>query len=69
MRRSPRRWWLYSLVSRGLDFFGVIVIAPLVIDPLFNKFEPLSDKHGDLVAAIETHGSMRVYLFHGTACS
>jgi Zn-dependent protease with chaperone function len=36
-----------------LIFFGVIVIAPLVIDPLFNKFEPLSDKHADLVAAIE----------------
>jgi Zn-dependent protease with chaperone function len=53
MRRSPRRWWLYFWFPAVLIFFGVIVIAPLVIDPLFNKFEPLSDKHADLVAAIE----------------
>jgi len=29
------------------------VIRPLVIDPLFNQFEPLSKDHPDLVASIE----------------
>jgi len=53
MRRSPRRWWLYFWFPAVLILFGLIVITPLVIDPLFNKFEPLSDKHADLVAAIE----------------
>src|SRR5712692_6653032 len=53
MRRSPRRWWLYFWFPAVLILFGLIVISPLVIDPLFNKFEPLSDKHADLVAAIE----------------
>jgi STE24 endopeptidase len=53
MRRSPRRWWLYFWFPAVLILFGLIVITPLVIDPLFNRFEPLSDKHADLVAAIE----------------
>jgi STE24 endopeptidase len=53
MRRSPRRWWLYFWFPTVLILFGLIVITPLVIDPLFNKFEPLSNKHPDLVAAIE----------------
>src|SRR6267378_1143154 len=53
MRRSPRRWWLYFWVPAFLILFGVIVITPLVIDPLFNKFEPLSKEHPDLVSSIE----------------
>ena len=53
MRRSPRRWWLYFWFPAVLILFGIIVITPLVIDPLFNKFEPLSKEHPDLVAGIE----------------
>ena len=53
MRRSPRRWWLYFWFPAILILLGVMVITPLVIDPLFNKFEPLSKEHADLVASIE----------------
>ncbi len=53
MRRSPRRWWLYFWFPALLILLGLIVITPLVIDPLFNKFEPLSKDHPDLVASIE----------------
>jgi STE24 endopeptidase len=53
MRRSPRRWWLYFWFPAVLILLGAIVITPLVIDPLFNKFEPLSNQHPELVAAIE----------------
>jgi Zn-dependent protease with chaperone function len=53
MRRSPRRWWLYFWFPAVLILFGVIVITPLVIDPLFNKFEPLDKEHPKLVASIE----------------
>ena len=53
MRRSPRRWWLYFWFPAVLILLGLIVTTPLVIDPLFNKFEPLSEKHPDLVASIE----------------
>jgi STE24 endopeptidase len=54
MRRSPRRWWLYAWVPAVLFELGLIVITPMVIDPLFNRFEPLSKKHPGLVASIET---------------
>lgn len=53
MRRSPRRWWLYFWFPAVLILLGLIVITPLVIDPLFNKFEPLNKAHPDLVASIE----------------
>jgi STE24 endopeptidase len=53
MRRSPRRWWLYFWFPAVLILLGLIVLTPLVIDPLFNKFEPLSKEHPDLVVSIE----------------
>jgi STE24 endopeptidase len=53
MRRSPRRWWLYFWFPAVAILLGVIVITPLVIDPLFNKFEPLSKDHPELVTSIE----------------
>lgn len=53
MRFSPRRWWLQFWFPGVLILFGVIFITPLVIDPLFNKFEPLSQRHPELVASIE----------------
>jgi Zn-dependent protease with chaperone function len=44
LRKSPRRWWLYT----GLALIPFIVVANLVapiwIAPLFNKFEPMHDK-------------------------
>jgi len=52
IRRSPRRWWLYSwLVALPLAAFFVF-IAPWFIDPLFNTFEPLQATHPELVASI-----------------
>ena len=53
MRFSPRRWWLQFWFPAVLILFGLIFITPLVIDPLFNKFEPLSQQHPELVASIE----------------
>src|SRR2546426_2143486 len=44
MRRSPRRWWLYFWFPAVLILLGLIVVTPLIIDPLFNKFEPLRDR-------------------------
>jgi STE24 endopeptidase len=52
MRFSPRRWWLYFWFPAVLILFVLMVITPLVIDPLFNKFEPLDKQHADLVASI-----------------
>ena len=53
MRFSPRRWWLHFWFPAVLILFGLIFVTPLVIDPLFNKFEPLSKQHPDLVTSVE----------------
>lgn len=53
MRRSPRRWWLYFWFPAVLIFLVIVVIAPMVIDPMFNKFEPLAKEHPALVTSIE----------------
>lgn len=44
VRKSPKRWWLWtSLFAIPLIAF-FLLIAPVVIDPLFNDFGPMKDK-------------------------
>ncbi len=53
VRVSPRRYWIWGwLASIPLMLLSVF-LAPLVIDPLFNKFEPLINTHPALVARLE----------------
>jgi STE24 endopeptidase len=53
IRRSPRRWWLYFWFAALPILLGIIFINPLVVDPLFHKFEPLEKEHPQLVDAIQ----------------
>ncbi len=53
LRRSPRRWWLYFWMAMIPIVVLVIFVQPVLIEPLFNKFEPLTDHHADLAAQIE----------------
>jgi Zn-dependent protease with chaperone function len=54
VRVSPRRYWLWAwLVSLPLILLSAFV-EPLIVDPLFNKFEPLAKTHPALVARLET---------------
>jgi STE24 endopeptidase len=53
IRNSPRRWWFYFwLVSLPLGVF-LVFLQPVVVDPLFHKFEPLAEKDARLVAGLE----------------
>jgi len=53
IRRSPRRWWFYFWLALIPIMIFVLFIAPVWIEPLFEKFEPLTDHHPELVAQIE----------------
>jgi Zn-dependent protease with chaperone function len=53
LRHSPRRWWFYFWLGTIPSVIFVIFIAPVWIEPLFNKFEPLTDHHPDVVTQIE----------------
>ncbi len=41
--RSPKRWWLYTAVLSVPFLFAVMLIKPIWIDPLFNRFGPMHD--------------------------
>jgi STE24 endopeptidase len=53
MRRSPRRWWFYFWLAAVPIVVFLMFIEPVVIEPLFFKFEPLAQKQPALVADIE----------------
>jgi Zn-dependent protease with chaperone function len=44
LRRSPRWWWLYTSLLAVPFLILTILIEPVWIDPLFNKFGPMKDK-------------------------
>ncbi|HEY0306667.1 MAG TPA: M48 family metallopeptidase [Acidobacteriaceae bacterium] len=51
--RSPRLWWLWLWIIVVPLMVAGVVLTPLVIDPLFNKFEPLAQTDPVLVAQLE----------------
>jgi STE24 endopeptidase len=53
IRKSPRRWWFYTWLIAVPFLIFLIFLAPLIIDPLFNNFEPLDKSNPQLVDAIE----------------
>ena len=41
LRRTGRRWWLWATATVTAAMAVLLLAAPVVIEPLFNKFEPL----------------------------
>jgi len=53
IRKFPNRWWIvFWIPTMVFTLFGVF-ITPYVIDPLFNKFEPLTRTNPALVEQLE----------------
>lgn len=44
LRRSPRRWWLWTGVATVPLATLALVVAPIWIDPLFDRFGPMRDR-------------------------
>jgi len=40
IRAAPKRWWLWSGLVTSLFLVFAIVISPILIEPLFNKYTP-----------------------------
>ncbi|HTC91787.1 MAG TPA: M48 family metallopeptidase [Bryobacteraceae bacterium] len=53
IRRSPRCWWLYCWLATLPIIVTVMYLEPMVIEPLFYRFEPLVQTHPDLVNQLE----------------
>lgn len=53
IRRSPRHWWFWFWIpTMAAVLFGVF-LSPILVDPLFNRFEPLEQHDPVLVAQLE----------------
>ena len=53
IRRSPKHWWFWFWVpTMAAVLFGVFA-SPILVDPLFNKFEPLEQRNPALVEQLE----------------
>lgn len=44
LRKSPRRWWLYTSVLLIPFIFLAVLVTPVWINPLFNNFGDMKDK-------------------------
>ena len=53
IHKSPQRWWFYFWLVSLPILLLVFFLQPLVIDPLFHKFEPLAQKDPALTASLE----------------
>ncbi len=54
IRRSPRRWWLWFWAATIPMLLLGIFLFPVVIEPMFNHFEPLARADPALVAQLQT---------------
>lgn len=70
IRRTGNRWWLWSggLVAAGLAF--VILLSPVLIEPLFNKYEPVpAGEVRDAVVEMAGRAGVppeRVFMYNGS---
>ena len=63
IRRSPRRWWFYYWLASLPIIVFILFVSPVLIDPLFFKFESLEKKAPVLVEQIEkvvNHGGLTI---------
>ncbi|HJV44950.1 MAG TPA: M48 family metallopeptidase [Bacillota bacterium] len=44
LRKSPKRWWLWSWLLSIPIFLFFMFIQPVVLDPIFHQFTPLHDQ-------------------------
>ena len=70
MRRTGKTWWIWSgaLTAAVLSF--VILLSPVLIEPLFNKYEPVPPGQvRDAVVAMAGRAGVppeRVFMFNGS---
>jgi STE24 endopeptidase len=53
IRKSPKHWWFWFWIPTMAGVLFGVYISPIVVDPMFNKFEPLQQTNPALVAQLE----------------
>jgi Zn-dependent protease with chaperone function len=74
IRRAPRRWWFYAWLLTLSIMAGMVFVSPILIDPLFNHFEPLANTQPQLTEQLRSlaHSAgldippSRIFLMHAS---
>jgi STE24 endopeptidase len=70
IRRAGRGWWIWSGVLTAAVLAFVMLLAPVLIEPLFNKYEPVPPRQvRDAVVAMAQQAGIppeKVYMFNGS---
>jgi Zn-dependent protease with chaperone function len=54
IRRSPRRWWFYGWLLTLPITVLLVFVAPVLLDPIFNHFEPLARTNPELTTQLRS---------------
>jgi STE24 endopeptidase len=70
MRRAARRWWIWSGALTAVALAFLMLLAPVVFEPLFNKYEPVPPGQvRDAVVSMAQRAGIppeRVFMFNGS---
>ena len=70
MRRSGKSWWIWSGALTAAVLAFVILLSPILIEPLFNKYEPVPPGQvRDAVVGMAGRAGVppeRVFMFNGS---
>jgi len=70
IRRAGKGWWIWSGVLTAAVLAFVMLLAPVLIEPLFNKYEPVPPGQvRDAVVAMAQQAGIppeKVYMFNGS---
>jgi STE24 endopeptidase len=70
MRRTGKRWWIWSGVLTAIALAFLMLLQPVLIEPLFNKYEPVpAGPVRDAVVSMAQRAGIpqnKVYMFNGS---
>jgi len=70
IRRTGKRWWLWSGVLTAIAFAFLALLSPVLIEPLFNHYTPVPPGQvGDAVVEIAGRAGVppeRVFMYNGS---
>ncbi|WP_157216947.1 M48 family metallopeptidase [Flavisphingomonas formosensis] len=70
MRRAPRRWWIWSGAVSAVAIIVLVVLSPVLIEPLFNSYTPApAGKVRDTVVALAKDAGVpsdKILIYNGS---
>ncbi|MES2135714.1 MAG: M48 family metallopeptidase [Pseudomonadota bacterium] len=70
IRRAGKRWWLWSGALTAAVLAFILLLSPILIEPLFNKYEPVpAGPVRDAVVGMAQRAGIppnKVYMFNGS---